>query len=307
MRNAFMETIIQACTVRDDIFILSGDAGLGVFDRFKEDHPQRFRNMGVAEQNTVSFAAGLAMTGFKVLVYNIAPFVLYRCYEQVRNDICYQELPVILVGTGSGITYAPMGMSHYAIEDVGIARTLPNLETISPADPVEARMAALYALESANPLYVRLAKRGEPVFHESESFDIARPAILRDGTDTAILFHGSISVEVVKAWELLYAAGRAPRVISLAMLQPLDTNSLLLLLEDIHHVVTVEEHYAECGLGSIISHIKVNHSVKWTLNCMGVPYRFIHKVSDCTELRHESGISASDILVSVESLAGGAA
>src|SRR5690242_9623991 len=127
MRNAFIDTILASCGQRDDIFIISGDAGLGVFDNFKEKFPGRFLNLGAAEQNTISFAAGLALTGFKVVVYNIIPFVLYRCYEQVRNDICYQDLPIILAGIGSGLTYSPQGMTHYSIEDLGIARTLPNL------------------------------------------------------------------------------------------------------------------------------------------------------------------------------------
>lgn len=107
MRNAFINTILDACAGRDDIFIISGDAGLGVFDTFKDRHPDRFLNLGAAEQNMIGFAAGLAITGYKVVLYNIIPFVLYRCYEQVRNDICYQDLPVILAGIGSGVTYAP--------------------------------------------------------------------------------------------------------------------------------------------------------------------------------------------------------
>jgi transketolase len=181
MRNSFVNTIIDSCNKRDDIFILSGDAGLGVFDQFKEDYPDRFLNMGLAEQNTIGFAAGLAMSGYRVVVYNIIPFVLYRCYEQVRNDICYQKLPVVLVGIGSGVTYAPMGMTHYSIEDIGLARTLPNMTVISPCDPIEARLAAAHALESTTPLYVRLAKRGEPDIHTNSDFDILKPQVIRQG------------------------------------------------------------------------------------------------------------------------------
>jgi transketolase len=175
VRNTFIDTVIDACRNRDDIFILSGDAGLGVFDSFKDEFPDRFRNMGVAEQNTISFAAGLAMTGCRVVVYNIIPFLLYRCYEQVRNDICCQKLPVVLAGIGSGITYAPQGMSHYSIEDIGLVQTLPDLVAISPMDPAEARAAARYALDSSHPVYVRLAKNNEPSFHKSSDMDITLP------------------------------------------------------------------------------------------------------------------------------------
>lgn len=301
MRNAFIDTIIAACKSRDDIFILSGDAGLGVFDRFKEEYPDRFRNMGVAEQNTISFAAGLAMTGYKVFIYNIIPFVLYRCYEQVRNDICYQELPVTLVGIGSGITYAPQGMSHYSIEDIGLVQTLPNLVAISPMDPVEAKAAARYTLHSDKPVYIRLAKRGEPSFHQEDLLDITAPQVVREGADAAIVFHGSISQEVMAASAVLQEKGRAPLVISVPTLQPLDTATLLIMLSNISLVVCVEEHFTNCGLGSMLLRLKAEKSPSWKLSVLGIPPHFIHKIRDCHGLRAEYGISAADIVFGVES------
>lgn len=304
MRNAFVNEILAACTTRDDIFILSGDAGLGVFDEFQENHPDRFRNMGVAEQNTISFAAGLAMTGYRVIVYNIAPFVLYRCYEQVRNDICYQDLPVVLVGTGSGITYAPMGMSHYAVEDIGIARTLPNLTTISPMDPPEARAAAEYALGCSGPVYVRLAKRGEPTFHKEAVDDITRPLLIRAGTGVALLFHGSIAGEVMAAADLLEKRGIVPRIISVPTVQPLDWRGLSSLLTEIHHVVCIEEHFITCGLGSILASMKAVTGAGFQLTTLGIRAEFIHQVAKVETLRTAFGIGAADIDTAVASLVG---
>jgi len=304
MRNAFIDRVIAECSRRDDIFILSGDAGLGVFDEFQQRHPDRFRNMGVAEQNTVSFAAGLAMTGYRVFVYNIAPFVLYRCYEQVRNDICYQELPVVLVGTGSGITYAPMGMSHYAVEDVGIARTLPNLTVISPMDPPEAMAAAAYALDATGPVYVRIAKRGEPSFHGAPVVDITAPQLVRDGSGVALLFHGSIASEVMAAADLLASRGISPRVISIPTVLPLDRERLALLLEGVSQVVCVEEHFVTCGLGSILASFKVETGAGWGLTTRGIPAEFIHRVQGTDGLRATFGIRAADIAVTVAALAG---
>jgi len=303
MRNAFINTVLDACKVRDDIFILSGDAGLGVFDQFKEEYPERFRNMGIAEQNTISFAAGLALTGYKVFIYNIIPFLLYRCYEQVRNDICYQELPVVLVGIGSGITYAPMGMSHYSVEDIGLVQTLPNLTTISPMDPVEARVAASYVLDCGRPTYVRLAKRGEPIYHFDRNFDITAPQLIRDGADTAVVFHGSISSEVVAAYDVLSARGCAPFVISVPTVQPLDAASLLAMLSTVHHVVCVEEHFTNCGLGSMLARLKAGQAAGWKLTCMGIPPHFIHKIGKTERLRSSFGISTAEIVHAVESAA----
>lgn len=301
MRNAFIDTVLDACKARDDIYILSGDAGLGVFDQFREEYPDRFRNMGIAEQNTISFAAGLALTGYKVFVYNIIPFLLYRCYEQVRNDICYQELPVVLVGIGSGITYAPMGMSHYSVEDLGLAQTLPNLTTISPMDPVEARVAANYTLDWGKPAYVRLAKRGEPNFHNDSNFDITAPQLIRNGAVTAIIFHGSISDEVMAAYDVLSARNSAPLVISVPTVQPLDTTSLLDMLSTVLHVVCVEEHYTNCGLGSMLARLKAEQAVGWRLTCMGISPHFIHKIGKTESLRSSFGISSAEIIHAVES------
>lgn len=304
MRNAFINTVIDVCKSRDDIFVLSGDAGLGVFDQFKEEYPDRFRNMGVAEQNTISFAAGLALTGYKVFVYNIIPFVLYRCYEQVRNDICYQELPVVLVGIGSGVTYAPQGMSHYSVEDLGLVQTLPNLVTISPMDPVEAQAAARYALDCTRPVYVRLAKRGETTFHDGNVADITAPQIVRDGGGTALVFHGSISGEVMAAYEILKSKGYAPLVVSVPTIQPLDVASLLELFATVDHLVSIEEHFTNCGLGSMLLRLKAEKSLPWKLSLLGIPPHFIHKVRNCSGLRATYGISAADIVLEVESVSG---
>lgn len=299
MRNTFINTIIDACKTRDDVFIISGDAGLGVFDEFKVKYPDRFLNLGVAEQNMASFTAGLSMTGFKVYMYNIIPFLLYRCYEQVRNDICYQELPVTLVGIGSGITYAPQGMTHYSIEDIGIARTLPNLEIISPIDPVEAKLAASYSLDCKSPVYVRLAKRGEPNIHKDEYFDITKPQVIRDGNKIAILFYGSIGTEVMASLE---GMKRTPMVISIPMISPLDYDFLLSILKDIHTVITVEEHFIEGGLGTIISDWIVKESLPFKLKKLGIKNEFIHAIKNNSGMRSFYGISAENIRNVIESL-----
>jgi len=303
LRNSFVDTIGAELEKRDDIFIITGDAGLGVFDHLRQRHPERFLNLGVAEQNAVSFAAGLAMTGFKVYLYNIIPFLLYRPYEQVRNDICYQNLPVVLVGVGSGITLAPGGVSHYSVEDLGIIQTLPGLTVISPADPVEARMAALYSLECNTPLYVRLARRGEPVIHKKEVFDITEPQVLRKGNgDIAILFHGSISEEVMKAADELERCNIHPAIISIPVLQPLNEDFISQRLRNNRFVISVEEHFINCGLGSMLKKISCERKSQWKLISLGIDYVFIHEIRDLDKLREFFGISSDRIAKKVKSL-----
>ncbi len=299
MRNAFIDTILDRCGTRDDIFVISGDAGLGVFDRFKEEFPDRFLNLGAAEQNMISFAAGLALTGQRAVVYNIIPFLLYRCYEQVRNDICYQELPVILAGIGSGLTYAPQGMTHYSVEDLGIARTLPNLAVLSPCDPVEARHAAAYALAADRPVYVRLAKRGEPQIHAGNNFDITEPQILRQGDGVALVCHGSATIEAMKAAELLAERDVSPMVVSLPLLQPLDPRKLAELLQGFGITVSVEEHYCDTGLGGMLARMYGELGLDGKLLQCGVPHRFIHEVFDNSGMRRAFGLDANAIAKAV--------
>lgn len=303
MRNTFCDTIIAELTRRDDIYIISGDAGLGVFDDFSKQRPDRFLNLGVAEQNMLSHAAGMAMAGFKVFVYNIVPFVLYRSYEQVRNDICYQKLPVTLIGIGCGLTYAPQGMTHYSIEDLGIALTLPNLQVFSPADPSEARAAAHACLAAEVPCYVRLAKRGEPVLHKDPVPDITRPLTLADGQGIALVSHGPIAAELLDAARQLHASGITPRVISLPRVAPLDARALDAALAGCRDVIVIEEHFGRCGLGARIAQWRAMHDAAWRLHVMALPDAFVHVIRHQAGMRQHYGLDAAAIVARVKEIA----
>ena len=304
MRNAFIDTVIEACLQRDDIFIISGDAGLGVFDDFQKQRPDRFLNLGIAEQNMIGCAAGMALTGFRVYVYNIVPFVLYRCYEQVRNDICYQQLPVTLIGIGSGLTYSPMGMTHYSVEDLGIAQTLPNLHVFSPADPAEAESAARVTLAGDSPTYVRLAKRGEPRIHLDAPPDVTRPLRLVDGSDVALVFHGTVVNEVMAAQETLSEMGVSVQVISLPQIAPCPMDRLNAMLADVGQVVSVEEHFVDSGLGSRLAYWHAAHRPEWKLSCLGIKPEYIHVIKKQDGMRQHYGLTAEHIVSHVCGLLG---
>lgn len=306
MRSAFINRITSEVSNNNDIFIISGDAGLGVFDDFKNNMPDNFINLGIAEQNATGFAAGMAIAGFKVYVYNIIPFLLYRPYEQVRNDICYQNLPVTLVGIGSGVTYAPQGMTHYSIEDIAIARTLPNLTVISPSDPIEAELAAEYSLTSKNPVYVRLAKRGEPNIHIDKNINITEPILIKDGEDVCIIFHGTIGTEVMDARKELLKDGINVKVISIPMLNPINNDALIKIIgNSIKHIVSIEEHYKVGGLGSILLEIFASNKINdYELTTLGITHRFIHEVKDQNGMRKLFGLSKNSIVTVVRNILG---
>ena len=297
MRNTIINKITEYAERDKRVFMVTGDAGFGVLDEFKKKFPDNFINLGVAEQNMISFSAGMSLAGYKVYVYNIVPFVLYRCYEQVRNDICYQELPVTLIGIGSGLTYAPQGMTHYSVEDIALGRTMPNLTILSPCDPIEAKKCAEYAYRSKQPVYIRIAKSGEPVLHKKPVKDIESPIVLQEGEKVAVLFHGSIGIEVMQAAN---STNCKPKIISVPMLQPLNFSFLENALEDIDTVLVVEEHFTVGGLGTIISEWLIEKKPALKLIKLGIKTEFIHDVKNNSGMREKYGISADNIRTQIE-------
>lgn len=283
MRNAVAARIQKAAEDNPFLFVIAGDAGLGVWDRFQEKHPNQFLNPGVNEQCDIGLAAGMALLGHRMVYYNIAPFVLMRPYEQVRNDICYQDLPVILVGTGVGITYAPAGMTHYAVEDIALARTLPGLDIYSPADPVEAVACFDYALRHDRPAYIRIAKSGEPVLHSSPELDICRPQIIRTGGDLLLFTHGSIADQLDILAETLAGRGLRPTIATVPMLT--SGQGIRELVDAHRHVFTFEEHFIDGGLGTILMEYCNHEAIDRRIQRIGIPCEYIHAIGDCAYLR----------------------
>ena len=184
MRSAFVKTLIE-CARRDPrIILLTGDLGFMALEPFIKEFPKRYINAGVAEANMVGMAAGLASTGKKVFVYSIIPFVTMRCLEQLRNDVCYHNFDVKVVGVGSGYSYSTMGATHHAIEDIGALRSLPNLRIVSPGDPLEVELAVKALVKDNGPAYLRLGKRGEPVLHKKmPKFRLGQAIIMKSGKE----------------------------------------------------------------------------------------------------------------------------
>jgi len=297
MRNSFAKSIMEFAQQDESVFLITGDAGYGVLCEYQKRYPDRYLNLGVAEQNMIGFAAGMALAGYNMFVYDIAPFVLYRCYEQVRNDICYQRLPITLIGVGSGVSYAPSGMTHYSIEDIAVARTMPNLVILSPSDPVEVRSSMEYALTGNSPVYIRIAKSGEPVIHEEKIDDITKPQVVRHGRDVAVLFHGSISKEVIEAAD---NCRYNPVVLSVPMVWPMDFDCLAESLGGVHTIITVEEHYVTGGLGTIIAEWITAKRLPIKLKKMGIPNKFIHDIKNAGGIRELYGFSSVGIRTTIE-------
>lgn len=250
MRTAFIQQITEEANRNNKIFLLVGDLGFNVVEPFAQAFPERFLNVGVAEQNLAGVAAGLAKEDFIPFIYSIGNFPTLRCMEQIRYDICYHNLNVNIVAIGGGYAYGSLGASHHATEDIGMLRSIPNLTVCAPADPIEARKITAMAVEDASPFYIRLGKNGEPVIH-ADTVELQKgvPLLLREGNQIAILATGSIAVDGLDFVQKnnLHAA-----VYSVPVIKPLLKESLLAIFEQYEKIITVEEHQASAGFGSAV-------------------------------------------------------
>lgn len=254
MRNAFADEVTKMATDDDRVVLLSGDIGNKLFDRFKEIAAERFYNCGVAEANMMGVAAGLAMGGFRPIVYTITPFVTVRCLEQIRIDVCYHRLPVIIVGTGAGLSYASLGPTHHSCDDIGFLRMLPNMNIVCPCDPFEVRAAMRAAIELNEPVYVRLGKKGEPNIHAMQpQFEIGKGISIKRGHDLCILSLGNMMPVALTVADTLEERGISAQVDSFHTVKPLDVIRLREIFKSYSLVVTLEEHSIINGLGAAVS------------------------------------------------------
>jgi transketolase len=291
MRNTAAKKVYEYCKENENGFLISGDAGFGVWEDFQDDMPKQYINTGINEAAMTGLAAGLSLSGHKVFIYNIIPFLIMRNYEQVRVDIAYQNLPVVFIGIGSGLTYAPAGMTHYSVEDIALAKTMPNLNIISPSDPIQVEKAMQYAIASKNPTFIRISRSGEPSIFKKD-IDIAKPIILKEASKKAILFHGSIIDEVLEASKELDDCA----IISMPMIAPLDEKEVRKILKNYEEVYIIEEHFEEGGLGSILSDFAQKNSIKINIKKIAIKNHYIHDIGNCNHLRKKFGINSESII-----------
>ena len=301
MRNEFAKTITELAKVKKDVVLLAGDIGNRLFDNFKKNNPDRFYNCGVAEANMTGVASGLASSGFKPVTYTITPFNTARCFEQIRLDICYPNLPVIIVGTGSGLSYASLGATHHSMEDISILKTLPNLQIICPGDQKEVREALIKAYESNKPTYIRLGKKGEPLIHKTKpDFQIGKSIFLKKGENVALLGVGNALSIASKCEEELLAKDIKSDLISFHTPKPLDKRLLTNLFKSNKLIVIIEEHGLIGGVGSsVLEWANENrHNTKNILR-FGGPDKFLTGCGNQIEARKLIGLTSKKICAQI--------
>ncbi len=295
---AFSFALIELAAQNPNIVVLSSDmstpAGL---DKFKKTYPDRFFNVGIAEQNLVGMAAGMASEGWIPIIVAQACFVTMRAFEQIRQFCGYMNFPIIIAGYGAGFCLQFMGNTHFSTEDIGILRTIPGMTIVSPADAAEAAKALESAIEYKQPLYLRLTgKMGCPIIYREEyDFTIGKGIVLKEGTDIQIITNGCVVDASLKAAQLLEEQNLSTAVINMHTVKPLDTT---LINAGAKLIVTVEEHNVINGLGSAIADYLAEKNIQVPFLKIGVQDKF-SSVGDYQFLLEQHGLTPEHITESI--------
>jgi transketolase len=299
MRDAFVRALTDLAAGDQRVVLLTADLGYKLFDEFERCCPDRFFNVGVAEANMISVAAGLALDGRRPFVYSIVPFVTARCIEQIRIDLCEMELPVTVVGVGGGYAYGPNGPTHHGVDDVGMMRSLPGMTVLAPCDPRETAAATAAAFDLGGPVYLRLGRANEAIVNGTDRpFKIGKPTVLREGHTVAMLASGSIATEALAAADSLASGGMTPAVLSVHTLKPL--GSIVDCIRDFTSVFVIEEHGPHGGLYEALSG-ELFQQGRWCgrLHRISAPDRFHRLTGSSHYLRSASGLDARAIAATV--------
>lgn len=262
MRNAYLSILHELAGEDRNVVALISDNGAVVYDQYRKDYPQQYINMGISEANMVGVAAGLASCGKIPFAYTIADFIVYRAFEQIRNDCCLQRQNVKLVGIGVGFVYSNLGPTHHTTEDIALMRTLPHMTIFSPCDPLEARYVTRAAAAIDGPVYIRLATGGTPKIYEGDyDFQVGKGVILQEGRDVAIISTGTAVHEVRDAVADLKQKGINVRLINLHTIKPIDKEIIFEAAQDIGRIVTVEEQNIAGGLGGAVCEVLMDNGL----------------------------------------------
>lgn len=253
MRKTFIDTLTELSRKNDKILCVIGDTGYSVFEEYEREFKERFINVGIAEQNFISFGAGLSAMGMKPYLYNVVSFMVYRAYEQIELDIAYQENPVVLVGVGGGHSYGTAGPTHHGYFDIALMRQLPNMTVVCPADPVEMKKIMILSETYDKPMYIRIGRSVDPIIH-SDDFDleIGKGIKVRNGKDAVIFTTGKMLEIGLEACRLLEEEGIDIALYSMHTIKPIDKELINKCSEMYPYLFTIEEHSVHGGLGTAV-------------------------------------------------------
>lgn len=303
MRNTFSKTLYECAIADPKLYVVVADISpAGPMAELQKHAPERFINVGVAEQCMIGMCAGLALKGCQPFAYTIATFTLYRPFEMVRDDLCYQNLPVTIVGMGAGVIYSTLGGTHHTMEDVAVASAIPNMRVVAPCDPLECIEATRWcARQKEGPVYLRIGKAGEPTLTKDavDPWTFGKIRYLKKGRDVCILAYGVIVSKALEVAAGLEKIGKSVSVVSAHTVKPLDRPGIEAALKSHKQVIVIEEHVPEGGLASRVKQIAWDIQAPCRLHTFTLKDEFIHNYGSHDDLLEAHGISVPRILATV--------
>ena len=304
MRNTFAEVFYQVAQRDPRLALIVADISpAGAIDKFRHAFPDRFVNTGVAEQIMIGMCAGMALRGLRPFAYTIATFAFFRPFEMIRDDLCYQNLPVTVVGIGGGVSYSTLGGTHHAQEDVALACAIPNMTVVAPCDPAETRHATEWCVaQERGPVYLRLGKAGEPdlTAAAAEPWTFGRLRHLTRGRDVCILSYGPIMKLAGEVADWLAGQGKSVSLVSVHTLKPLDTEGIVQALRSHAHVVVIEEMAPYGGLGPRVKGIAWDARATCRLDTFALDDAFHHVYGAHGDLLAAHGLSREAIIARLQ-------
>jgi transketolase len=301
MRSAFSKSILTAAQRDPKVLLLTGDHGYALFDEFRQHLPNQFINAGIAEQNMVGVAAGLAKTGYKPIVYGLSAFVPVRVLEQIKMDVCYENLPVVFIGDGAGVVYSSLGSSHQSVEDIAVLRCIPNINILSPCDAKEMEYVMDHALAFDAPVYVRMGKSDVGSVHEkSISNPIGSLVPVSTGSNSKAVFLATGSM-VKTAQSLANTLGDFA-VWSVPSIKPFDGHHVSELSKTAQLIIVLEEHSVSGGLGGLVAEVVSENSNGAKVIRFGIRDRFSERCGSYEYLLNEHGINEDALLSKIKLL-----
>jgi len=293
MRDAFLEKLCNLAEEDRRVILISADFGAPSLDKFRRNLPGQFISVGIAEQNMISLAAGLALAGKIPFCYAILPFVTLRCLEQIKVDLCSMNLPVTLVGVGAGYAYDDSGPTHHGLEDIAVMRGLPNMAIMNASDSIMATSLAEIAYASPGPKYIRLDRTKDKI-DGSWDFTLGLRNLDSIGNDVTIIATGYMVSKALRVVESLANHQVDARVVDLYRIKPV-SELLLEQIESAQRIVTLEEHFLNGGIGSIVAEIMVDNNIQRPLKRFGVTDRYSFKYGGREALHRECGLDLESL------------
>ena len=306
MRKTCLNMVYELAKRDERVVFVGSDLGPGVLDDMKTNMPDRFYMEGVAEQNIIGMAAGLALEGYIPFVNTIATFITRRCYEQVCVDAALHNLPIRLIGNGGGLVYAPLGPTHLAIEDMALMRSIPNMTVVSPVDAEEMTRFMDRTLDWPGPIYIRLGKGGDPIISDGRDIEIGRANLLREPGNVAFVSTGVAVGRCLDAADILAESGVKAGVLNMHTVKPIDADALAALARDVDLIVTVEEHTLVNGLGSAVLEVLADDPDIPPVKVLrlGLPDSFACTYGSQNSMMADAGLTPKDIAQKVLAASG---